>query len=104
MSPWFRPLRPVGLALMGLLGTVTGDPALALPPADEVPEEILRTEIITEARSPVTGEPLSAAEYAVLQEQLRSLGESPQVNPDLAGLIWLLQLRRVVRPILPFIR
>jgi hypothetical protein len=69
-----------------------------------VPEEVLRTEIITEARSPLTGEPLSAEDYAILQEQLSSLNREPQVNSDLARLIFLLELRRVVRPILPFIR
>ncbi len=79
-------------------------PALALPPPEDTPEEILRTEIITEARSPLTGEPLSAAEYAVLMEQLQDPNRNPQVSPDLASLIALLQMRRVVKPILPFIR
>jgi hypothetical protein len=77
---------------------------LALPPPEEVPEEVLRTEIITEARSPLTGEPLSAEDYAILQEQLSSLNREPQVNSELARLIFLLELRRAVRPILPFIR
>ncbi len=79
-------------------------PALALPPPEDTPEEILRTEIITEARSPLTGEPLSAAEYAVLMEQLQDPNRNPQVSPDVASLIALLQMRRVVKPILPFIR
>ncbi|NJL49046.1 MAG: hypothetical protein HC929_18275 [Leptolyngbyaceae cyanobacterium SM2_5_2] len=93
------------LGLLGSGGLVLGAwPALALPPPDEVPEEILRTEIITEARSPLNGEPLSAEDYAILQEQLSSLNRDPQVNPELARLIFLLELRRVVRPILPFIR
>jgi hypothetical protein len=74
----------------------------ALPPADEVPEEVLRTRIITEARSPIDGEPLSAAEYARLQEQLQNVNDSGMVDSDLAQLIFLLQLRRVVKPILPF--
>ncbi|MFH7244839.1 MAG: hypothetical protein ACHWZW_18550 [Spirulina sp.] len=79
-------------------------PALALPPPEDTPEEILRTEIITEARSPLTGEPLSAADYAVLMEQLQDPNRNPQVSPEVAQLIALLQFRRVFKPILPFIR
>ncbi|MBD2424493.1 hypothetical protein H6G62_00670 [Phormidium sp. FACHB-1136] len=79
-------------------------PALALPQPEDTPEEILRTEIITEARSPLTGEPLSATEYAILMEQLQDPNRNPQVSPEVAQLIGLLQFRRVVKPILPFIR
>ena len=79
-------------------------PALALPQPEDTPEEILRTEIITEARSPLTGEPLSATEYAILMEQLQDPNRNPQISPEVAQLIGLLQFRRVVKPILPFIR
>lgn len=89
-----------GLALVAVLG----NDALALPPQDDIPEEILRTEIITEARSPLNGEPLSAADYATLQEHLRDPNTEPVVNPDIAQLIQLLQLRRTLKPILPFLR
>ncbi|HSM83936.1 MAG TPA: hypothetical protein VLS96_19760 [Nodosilinea sp.] len=91
--------------LLGWLGIISalGGSALALPPPDDMPEEVLRTEIITEARSPLNGEPLSAQEYAVVQEQLRDPNTEPIVNPDLAQLIQLLELRRVFRPILPFL-
>jgi hypothetical protein len=59
--------------------------------------------VITEARSPLDGQPLSAAEYAALQEQLRDPNIDAIANPDLAQLIQLLQIRRVVRPIIPFL-
>lgn len=97
-------MTPPNLALMLSLVVATATPALALPPPEDTPEEILRTEIITEARSPLTGEPMSAAEYAVLMEQLQDPNRNPQVNAEVAQLIRLLQLRRVVKPILPFIR
>jgi hypothetical protein len=96
------PLYPV-LACLGTL-IVLGDCALALPPPDDIPEEILRTEIITEARSPLNGEPISAADYAALQEHLRDPNTEPIVNPDIADLIQLLQLRRLLKPVLPFLR
>ncbi|MBD2108862.1 hypothetical protein [Nodosilinea sp. FACHB-13] len=98
MPPLYRVL-----ACLGTLA-VLSDCALALPPPEEIPEEILRTEVITEARSPLDGEPLSAAEYAALQEQLRDPNTEPVVNPDIADLIQLLQLRRLLKPVLPFLR
>ena len=58
------PSAPLLLCLL-----LTAAPAIALPPPDDLPEEILRTEIITEARSPIDGQPLTAAEYAQLQAQ-----------------------------------
>ena len=80
-----------------------GSSALALPPLDDIPEEILRTEIVTEARSPINGEPLSADEYAALQERLRDPNVEVITNPDIAQLIELLRFRRVLKPILPFL-
>jgi len=82
-------------------------PAERLIPAaeistEEIPEEILRTEIITGARSPLTGEPLTAAEYAQLQEALDNPVSPNRVSDDIRYLVFLLQLRRAVRPILPF--
>jgi len=69
----------------------------------DIPEEILRTEIITGARSPVTGEVLSAAEYAELQAELEDSAGTALVSEDIRYLIFLLQLRRAVRPIIPFL-
>ena len=87
---------------LGLVATF-GSPALALPPPDEVPEEVLRTEVIVEARSPLTGEPMSPADYATLQEQLRDPNTDSTLNADLVNLVRLLQLRRIFKPILPFL-
>ncbi len=76
--------------------------AFALPPAEDLPEEILRTEIILEGRSPVDGRPLSAAEYENLQVQLTQNRFSPQIDPDLQQLIFLLQIRKLIKTIIPF--
>ena len=82
---------------------VGATPALSLPPPEDVPEEVLRTEIITEARSPIDGKPLTAAEYAELQAQLQERPIAPQLNPKVEETIILLRLRRVIRTILPFL-
>ena len=79
--------------------------ALDQYPADaDIPEEILRTEIIVEARSPLTGELLTAAEYAQLQARLAGANRTPQLNSDIRQLVYLLRLRRVLKPIIPFIK
>jgi len=77
-------------------------PAVGLPPPEDVPEEILRTEIITEARSPIDGKPLTAAEYAQLQAELAQNPIPPDVNPKIKRLIFLLRLRQMLRTIIPF--
>lgn len=96
------PHLPLLLIGSGIIATL-GKSALALPPPDEIPEEVLRTEIITEARSPINSEPISAADYAALQERLRDPNTDTIVNPDIAQLIQLLEFRRVLKPILPFL-
>ena len=75
-------------------------PAWALPPPEEVPEEVLRTEIITEARSPIDGKPITAAEYAQLQAELQTItpAASP-LNPQLRELVFLLRVRQLLRRI-----
>lgn len=105
LAPWVPALkrgqRVVGLTTMtsGLwlgLAIAVG----ALPPPEEVPEEVLRTEIITEGRSPISGEVLSAAEYAQLEAELQR-ADIQQAPDSLRSLIFLLQVRRVIQPVLP---
>ncbi|MDA0267117.1 MAG: hypothetical protein O3A14_09165 [Cyanobacteria bacterium] len=76
--------------------------AQALPPPEDIPEEILRTEMITEGRSPLTGEALTAAEYAQLQEQLQTT-DVQLVPENLQQLIFLLQIRRLLKPLVPIL-
>ena len=91
------------IALIAFLaGWLQPNLCLALPPAEDLPEEILRTEIILEGRSPLDGKPLSAAEYENLQAQLTQNRFNPQINPDLQELIFLLQIRKLIKTIIPF--
>jgi len=93
---------------LGIIGSAIAALALwphtvaALPPPEDTPEEVLRTEIILDARSPLDGTPLTAAEYEQLREAL-GRHEEPLVSSELRELIFLLQLRRVVKPIFPFV-
>ncbi len=73
----------------------------ALPPPEDIPEEVLRTEIITEARSPIDGEALTAAEYAELEAQLAQSPYAPEINAKTRQLIFLLQIRQLLQTITP---
>lgn len=76
-------------------------PAQCLPPPEDVPEEVLRTEIITEARSPIDGKPLTAAEYAQLRAKLAERPTAPELNPEIRHVIFLLRLRMLLQTITP---
>ncbi|NET30828.1 MAG: hypothetical protein F6K19_02340 [Cyanothece sp. SIO1E1] len=88
-----------------LLGVILpSELALCLPPPEDVPEEILRTEIIVEARSSIDGRPLTAAEYAELRAQLEAGPDTPpEISPDIRRLIFLLRVRKLIRGIFPFL-
>lgn len=93
---------------MGLIGLLLGitvllaKPALGLPPPEDVPEEVLRTQIITEARSPIDGKPLTAAEYAQLKALLAERSTPPELTPKIRQLLFLLRLRQLLRIVTPF--
>ena len=68
----------------------------------DLPEEVLRAEIITEARSPIDGKPLSAIEFAELiievnQRAEQSDGILAAKDPKIKNLVFLLRLRSFLR-------
>jgi hypothetical protein len=73
---------------------------------EDTPEEVLRAEIYTDARSPIDGKQLTAAEYTELMEKLRSLDSIPPedfVSPKVREVIGLLKLRKFLKQFIPFI-
>lgn len=96
--------RRVAIAsLTTILSTNFAPLGRCLPPPEDTPEEILRTEIITEARSPIDGELLTAAEYAELQALLQEDPTDPVVSAQIQEIITLLRLRRAIRTFFPFL-
>ncbi|MGF2012843.1 MULTISPECIES: hypothetical protein [unclassified Nostoc] len=75
---------------------------IALPPPEDTPEEILRTQIIIEARSPIDGSLLTAAEYIQLQAQLQEV-PPPKLDPKIRDQIFLLRLRKTLLQFFPFL-
>lgn len=76
--------------------------SIALPPPEDIPEEILRTEIIVEGRSPLDNKPLTASEYEQLKAELAQSKYPPELSPKIRRLIFLLELRKLGRTINPF--
>jgi hypothetical protein len=74
----------------------------ALPPPEDIPEEILRTEIIIDARSPIDGKPVSAAEYIEIQAQLQK-APPPELNEKIRQNVYLLRIRKALLQIFPFL-
>ncbi|MEI6330218.1 MAG: hypothetical protein ACOYN8_04500 [Pseudanabaena sp.] len=75
-------------------------------PDEDIPEEVLRAEIYTDARSPIDGKLLTATEYVELMEKLRSLDSIPPedlVSPKVREVVELLRLRKLLRQFIPFI-
>lgn len=93
-------MRGKSLLLLSV-ACLVAQPAVGLPPPEDVPEEVLRTEIITEARSPIDGKPLTAAEYAQLQAELAERSTSPEIAPNIQQLIFLLRVRNLFRTLTP---
>ena len=92
-----------GTSIIAGLALSIVKPAVSLPPPEETPEEVLRTEIILEARSPIDGKPLTAAEYAELQATLQATRAKPPLSPAVQDRIFLLRLRKLFRTFLPFL-
>ena len=92
-----RPKKIIFLTL-GLFCTFSlGQPCLS----QDIPEEILRAETITQARSSVDGAVLNPAEQATLTEELQVSSFAPQLDSNLRQLIFLLQLRQFLNVTFP---
>ncbi len=98
-------LFSVPWAIAILLPLIFSSNALAQE-SDDLPEEILRTEIYTTARSPVDGKLLTAKEYIELredlEEQIAKLPPEALVSQKVRDTIDVLKLRKFIRQIIPF--
>ncbi|MBK1987402.1 hypothetical protein A0J48_007605 [Sphaerospermopsis aphanizomenoides BCCUSP55] len=92
----------ISTTILVVVSSHWGTKVMALPPVEEIPEEILRTEIITAARSPIDGKRLTAAEYAELQAQLQT-SPPPKLNAQIREQIFLLRIRQVLLQLFPFL-
>jgi len=103
-SSILRLTRLSGATLGGFVFTIgLASQAVALPPPEDVPEEVLREEVILQGRSPVDGRALSPVEYAELELELADFPEdSVAVNPEIQSLVFQLKLLRFLKDVVPF--
>ena len=92
----------VAVAYLCLICSFFPQISQALPPPEDTPEEILRTEIILYGRSPIDGKPLTASEYVQLQQQIARSDVSKPLNSKIRELIFLLRIRKFFKDITPF--
>ena len=89
---------------MGLAMLPVGIPATALPPPEDIPEEVLRTQIILEGRSPQSGELLSAEAYAEQDAATAAVLDTPGTLPaQVQQLVMILRIRKALRTVIPII-
>lgn len=75
---------------------------VALPPPEDIPEEVLRAEINLEARSPIDGKPMTPAEYAELEAKLHEENDAqPAISRNVKHLLFLLRLRKAIQDVNP---
>ncbi len=67
----------------------------------DIPEEILRREIIIEGRSPIDNQPLSASEYAEMQIKNQQSPYPTELDSDLQQKVLLLRLLKMIRTVTP---
>jgi hypothetical protein len=93
------PLNKMGFSTL-LICNLTVGQAIALPSSNDLPEEYLRTQIIFEARSPLTGEALTANDYADLlisiDRELQKQASASFAKPYREAL-FLLRLRKILK-------
>jgi hypothetical protein len=70
----------------------------------DLPEEVLRSEILLDGRSPFDGKRLTATEYAELQEDIEKANAvEPQIAPNLRRLVGMLKFRKFIKRVLPIV-
>ena len=92
----------ISISIFVWLSSHLGSVGMALPPPEDIPEEILRTEIIIAALSPIDGKQLTAAEYVQLQEQLQ-VSPPRKLDPKIRDQIYLLRIRKALLQFFPFL-
>ena len=94
--------------LIGFLACLSGGvligeslSVLALPAENDIPEEVLATEIIIQGRSSIDNQPLNVSEYTAQKEDDSESKYPPDVDSQLKHNIFLLKVFKMLRTIVP---
>ena len=70
----------------------------------DLPEEVLRSEILLDGRSSFDGKRLTATEYAELEQEIEQRNAvEPQVAPKIRRLVGLIKFRKFIKRVLPIV-
>ena len=101
MDRWAIVLLVLGVICIG--GTRVQAAELAAIEPD-VPEEVLRSEILLDGRSSFDGKRLTATEYAELEQEIEQRNAvEPQVAPKIRRLVGLIKFRKFIKRVLPIV-
>jgi hypothetical protein len=92
------------ILLCGEIGSQHSSLAQVEIGAQDIPEEMLQTQIATEANSPLTGLAQSANNHAQEQKQLqvKAVEVPSRLSPSIYRSVELLRLRKLLKSLLPF--
>ncbi|AZB72139.1 hypothetical protein [Synechococcus elongatus] len=78
--------------------------AIAAETLLDLPEEVLRQEIILDGRSPLDGRPLTPEEYTILQQRLQTDPDPVRgLNPSVRELAFFLGVLKAAKSLFPFL-
>lgn len=102
-TPWdIARCRPLLGAAILTTALITPCAAIALPPPEDLPEEVLRVEMLVESRDGM-GQPIDAGTYAQIQQAVnRRNQDNPQVAEELQSLLLQLRLLNLIKSLVPF--
>lgn len=97
---------PIVLILLACVSI--GNPgvqAAELPAIEpDLPEEVLRSEILLDGRSPFDGKRLTATEYAELRQEIEQANAvEPQLASQIRRLVGLIKFRKFIKQVLPIV-
>jgi hypothetical protein len=100
----YRSIRFLLLVMSGFQLFIPLAYASKPPTTEDIPEEVLRAEIITEARSPIDGKPLSASDFAELVVQVEQKTAQDDAtasiqNSSVKNLLFLVRLRGFLKSV-----
>ncbi len=75
--------------------------SVALPPPDDLPEEVLATQIILEARSDIDNSALTVEEYAAEKIAQKQRAFAPEIDSSIRQRLYLIQLLKLLKTISP---
>ena len=87
--------------LVLLINILNSAVAYSLPSEDDIPEEVLATEIILEARSSVNNRVLSPQQYLEEKENQEASVFPPDLDPEIKHNIFLLRILKMFKTISP---